>query len=317
MPVPSEPQQRLFHANKLSVLQHIQRTPPSWLFQPCSTTFPTTPPVETLALINRVDFGVFFLVGSAFPEVWAGAVAPAAPTAPGRRYPVDCRISDQNEGEQFRIKYRKAAGGFLPHSRQARERGKRKLPRHAGFLKVLRFIIATVCLGSAGVCPCVQSERRVRRCLFRHHGCPDLSVQPVQEDFRSPTTSAFISCVDHCKATDNSMEKKSRGGMLQGCSLKACDRGHPEGVLPYCLSRSGAMLYLLLLLGGFSNIQGSFFVHGNLPEPITPGDRHLLAEDKSKGGDVCTGNLCLVLVPHYGLKRGQLSHTQARWQTEG
>ncbi|XP_050838246.1 CMP-N-acetylneuraminate-beta-galactosamide-alpha-2,3-sialyltransferase 2-like [Serinus canaria] len=32
----------------------------------------------------------------------------------------------------------------------------------------------------------------------------------MQEDFRSPTTSAFISHVDHCKATDNSLEKKSR-----------------------------------------------------------------------------------------------------------
>lgn len=35
------------------------------------------------------------------------------------------------------------------------------------------------------------------------------------------------------------------------------------------------------------------------------GDRHLLAGDKGKGGDVCMGRLYLVLDWHDGLKRGQ------------
>lgn len=66
----------------------------------------------------------------------------------------------------------------------------------------------------------------------------------MQEDFRSPTTSAFASHMGHCKATDNNLEKMSRGGGLQGCTLGDGNSHHhcgpTESVLdqasPYYLS---------------------------------------------------------------------------------
>uniref|UniRef100_A0A8B9NVJ1 Uncharacterized protein n=1 Tax=Accipiter nisus TaxID=211598 RepID=A0A8B9NVJ1_9AVES len=57
-------------------------------------------------------------------------------------------------------------------------------------------------------------------------------VQQAQEDFSSPTTSAFTSPVGRCKATANSLEEVSGGGRLQGCSPRgwgSCPRHGPAG----------------------------------------------------------------------------------------